>query len=353
MGGPIFGASGKINVAYFDALKAMASMCICAKLKDGYSARAERLRTSIVSHLWNNESGIMRMSDIASPTGICQDINAYAITTGISPFHPKTDSVLAVSNDGKLPLAFQGIERWDEEKVVSPYASGFAAEALFERNNGVAAVDLIDCVWGIMADPTNKNYSGGHWEAMKQDGTPIHDDTSLMHGWSTWPVYLLPRYLAGLEPIEPGWSRWKCKPVLAGLQSVQMDLSTPAGEIKVSLRVEELQGAGEIILTIPPESVAEVVAPKGWLIVTSEKIDDARVSERQSFVGKGESVIVRIIKAHEKTVQNNARPSDKDHLVTTAEEIEKLPVGGSSSSERQCLWLKLSRFLNQIIRWIF
>jgi hypothetical protein len=33
MGGPIFGASGKINLAYFDALNAMAKMSICAKFK--------------------------------------------------------------------------------------------------------------------------------------------------------------------------------------------------------------------------------------------------------------------------------------------------------------------------------
>lgn len=352
MGGPIFGASGKINLAYFDALKAMAKMCICTKLKDGYSARAERLRTSIVAHLWNTDFGIMRMSD-TSPTGICQDINAYGITTGASPLRPNAESVLAAPQDASLPLAFQGIERWDEKKVVSPYASGFAVEALFERNHGSTAVDLIERVWGIMADPTNANYSGGHWEAMKPDGTPFHDDTSLMHGWSTWPVYLLPRYLAGLEPIEPGWSRWKCRPILAGLRSVQVDLSTPAGEIKISLRVEESQGAGEIMLTIPSESVAEVVAPEGWVIVTSDEIDDARVFGTQLFVGKGDNVLVRIIKAHENTVKNNARTSDKDHLVTTTEEIKKLPMGGLSSLDKQRIWVKPSKFLNRVIRWIF
>lgn len=266
MGGPIFGASGKINLAYFDALKAMAKMCISAKLKESYLARAERLRTSIVSHLWNEESGTMRMSNITPPKGVCQDINAYGISIGVSPFHSKAESVLNAPKDAKLPLAFQGIERWEGKKVVSPYASGFAAEALFERNHGVSAIDLIERVWGIMADPTNINYSGGHWEAMKPDGTPIHNDTSLMHGWSTWPVYLLPRYLAGLEPIEPGWTHWQCKPTLAGLETVHVELSTPAGEIKVSLRMEESQGKGQILMTIPSGSVAEVFAPEGWII---------------------------------------------------------------------------------------
>jgi hypothetical protein len=355
MGGPIFGASGKINLAYFDALKSMSRMSISAKLKEAYSTRAEKLRTSIVSHLWSEESGIMRMSDFASPAGICQDINAYGVTTGVSPFHPKAESILAAPKDAELPLAFQGIERWDERKVVSPYASGFAAEALFERNNGVAAIDLIERVWGSMADPTNVNYSGGHWEAMKQDGTPIHDDTSLMHGWSTWPVYLLPRYLAGLEPIEPGWSRWKCRPILAGLQSVRVELSTPAGEIKVSLRVDEIPGTGELILTLPSGSVAEVFAPQGWLIVLYEENSDPRVSEMQSFAGQSGEVIVRIIRAQKSVFKDIARPSDKDYFMTTSttEEIEKHPISGLSSEEKQRRWLKPSKFLNRVIRWVF
>lgn len=53
-----------------------------------------------------------------------------------------------------------------------------------------------------MADETNPNYSGGHWGALKLDGTRITDDPSLMRGWSIWPVDLLPRYLDGAEPVK-------------------------------------------------------------------------------------------------------------------------------------------------------
>ena len=349
MGGPIFGASGKINVAYFDALKAMAKMCISSKLKAAYTTRAEALRSSIISHLWNDESGSLRMSDRASPMGICQDVNAYGITTGVSPAHANAYSILAAPKDSSLPLAFQGIERWDNHKVVSPYASGFAAEALFERDRGADAVELIERVWGVMSDRTNKNYSGGHWEAMKQDGTPIHDDTSLMHGWSTWPVYLLPRYLAGLEPTEPGWSRWKCRPVLAGLRSVQVALSTAVGQIKVSLLVDELLGTGEIMLTIPEGSVAEVFAPLGWQFVISDKSNDARVLETQSFIGSGKRRIVRIIKP---AVSNRAGTSDKHHLVTTTEKIENIPTDKFSNRIKQLGWFKSLKFLEDVSKWV-
>jgi hypothetical protein len=293
------------------------------------------------------------MSDIASPSGVCQDINAYGITIGTSPFHPKAESILAAPSQSKLPLAFQGIERWEEKQVVSPYASGFAAEALFERNHGLSAVELIDRVWGTMADPLNPNYSGGHWEAMKPDGTPITYDTSLMHGWSTWPVYLLPRYLAGLEPFEPGWTRWRCKPILAGLESVDVELCTPSGTIKFSLRMKESRGTGQIVVTVPSGSVAEVFAPQGWTIVTSEETADARALKSKTITGQDEKATIGIVRVYQSTDIGNSKNFDKAHVVVTAQDVENPHTGWISNPDKQRGWFRPPRFLNRVIRWIF
>jgi alpha-L-rhamnosidase len=208
----------------------------------------------------------MRMSNTCSPSGVCQDINAYAITTRIAPLHPKSAPILAAPKDCGLPLAFQGIDRWEKKNVVSPYALGFAIEALFERSCGFLAIELLGRVWGNMADETNPKYSGGHWEALKPNGTPITDDTSLMHGWSAWPVYLLSRYLGGVQPTKPGWSSFAVRPVLAGLDMIDVQLSTPAGKIKVHLEIQEHLGNGEIKLTVRVGSRAKVLPPEGWTL---------------------------------------------------------------------------------------
>jgi len=264
LGGPHFGASGKINLALLDALQSMARMSASVGAQDLFSTRAQDLRKSIISHLWNEETGILRMTDTVSPNGICQDINAYSTTLGVSPVHQNTVEILASTY--QPPLAFQNLERWDKNKIISPYACGFAAEALFTQGEGLKAVKLIEKVWGDMSDPSNPNYSGGHWEAIAEDGTPVHDDTSLVHGWSTWPVFLLPKYLAGLEPVEPGWVKWKVQPVLAGLESVDVQLSTPSGEIAVSVQMKEEEGTGEIIVASPQDTAGEVHPPLGWQI---------------------------------------------------------------------------------------
>jgi hypothetical protein len=52
-----------------------------------------------------------------------------------------------------------------------------------------------------MADQSSPDYSGTHWEAM--DGWPFNHDVSFAHSWSTWLVFLLARYLAGVYPRAP------------------------------------------------------------------------------------------------------------------------------------------------------
>lgn len=266
MCGPIFGASGKINLAFYEALRSMSQISALIGVKDDSTTKADQLRESMRTHLWSKESQVLRMSDLVSPDGICQDIHAYGLTTGIISPNPKAVELLKAPLTGKLPLAFQKIERWDAKKVISPYASGFAAEALFNHGEGHAAVELIERVWGGMVDPKNPNYSGGLWEAMAEDGTPITDDTSLMHGWSTWPVFLLPQYLAGLRVLAPGWARFQIQPVLAGIEAVDVRLATPAGDIGVSVRIREHVGAGSLALTLPGGSTAELHAPPGWTL---------------------------------------------------------------------------------------
>ncbi|KAH8679026.1 Six-hairpin glycosidase-like protein [Tricladium varicosporioides] len=340
MGGPIFGASGKINVAYYDALNAMSNMSVVAGTKDTFAARAEILKTSILANLWNEDAGIMRMSDMLSPTGVAQDINAYAITAGVVPSNPKAQSILSAPNGTHLPLAYQGLERWGDLKVVSPYASGFAAEALFEGNFGSSALDLISRVWGLMANESDPNYSGGHWEAMKPDGTPVTDDTSLMHGWSTWPVYLLPRYLGGIKPTEPGWSRCSVKPVLAGLEIVNVQLSTPNGTIKLCLKVQEKSiGTAEMVLRIPHGTIADVYPPEGWSIVDSDATSATHTS--QSIAGTDEETLIRISRLP--LPQTTPRTTGKSAEVDMIEEV-------TSESPTSLTMKQPSSFLRRLIR---
>jgi alpha-L-rhamnosidase len=84
-----------MNVGFYDASRFMGKMSGAVDMKDNFSARADPLKDGVLAHLWNGETGTIRMSDTCSPSGICKDINGYAITTRIAPLHFKSASILA------------------------------------------------------------------------------------------------------------------------------------------------------------------------------------------------------------------------------------------------------------------
>jgi hypothetical protein len=101
---------------------------------------------------------------------------------------------------------------------------------------------------------------------MKTDGSPFNHDVSLAHGWSSWPVFLLPRYLAGVYPLEAGWKRIGVEPVLAGLEAVKYSLETPQGHLSVVVHINEEGGKGSVKIVVPQGSTAVVRPPKSWVL---------------------------------------------------------------------------------------
>ncbi|KAF6834527.1 alpha-l-rhamnosidase [Colletotrichum musicola] len=272
LGGPVFGASGTTNLAYYDALNAVATMTFDPERRTQLSARAETLKQNLLTHLWNPDTDSIKMGMALPGDGISQDTNGYALALDIVPEPERTSSHLRCATSSK-PTAFKGLGHWDKSGVVSPYATGFAAEALFARGSGRDAVDLVRAVWGPMADASGPNYSGGHWEAMTADGRPHGHDTSLMHAWSSWPVFLLPQYVVGVKPLEPGWKRLRIAPVLCWVEFAAYGNETPAGRVEVEVKVDEAGGEVLITVTLPADTVAEVAAPSGCVVKGDEVLE--------------------------------------------------------------------------------
>jgi len=267
LSGPIFGVSTEINLAFYDALKAMMAISPSGKETQELETKANTLRKAITQHLWSEETGILRMSETSPPTGLCAHVNAYGLSLGVKPPHPKdTESLVQPSNS--LPLAFSGLEpRFGSAGLCSPYSAAFAVEACFRQNDDLGALSLLDRVWGPMTDETHHNFSGGLWEAMNADGEPIHKDTSLMHAWSSSPVYLLPMYLAGVKPTKPGWKEWEASPIYAGLDEVEAVVETPAGSLQIRwIFKTDGEDRGFVSVDVPKGTSGVISPPKGWLI---------------------------------------------------------------------------------------
>ena len=82
------------------------------------------------------------------------------------------------------------------------------------------------------------------------------------HSWSGGGLIILSQYIAGIEPVEPAFRRFKVEPNLATLNFVESVVPTRYGNIE--MRAEKMDKSLKIKLVVPCGTTAEVCLPKGY-----------------------------------------------------------------------------------------
>ncbi|KAH7306130.1 hypothetical protein BKA65DRAFT_485829 [Rhexocercosporidium sp. MPI-PUGE-AT-0058] len=148
--------------------------------------------------------------------------------------------------------------------------------------------------------------------------------------------------MAGLSPLEPGWTRWKVQPVLAGLENVDVSLSSPAGQIEISLRMQEHFGTGIIVLAVPSGYVTEVFAPLGWHIAVSDRKPEPPPTFR-SIPGEKSRVTLKI----------ELSPLGISQLVANREQTRAVKPSGSASGKAPVGgWYGKFSILRLLLKWL-
>jgi len=176
-----------------------------------------------------------------------------------------------------FPLAFGLVPEKDRAAAIqflktrgmacSVYAAQYLMEGLFENGAGDYAVQLMladgDRSWKHML------HSGTTitWEAWDQKYKPNQDWN---HAWGAAPGNLLPRYVLGVEPLEPGFKTFRIAPQTAGLTHAKGKVPTPHGPIEVSWKIE----GGKCILefSFPEGTAPEVTMGPGWQNLVQERL---------------------------------------------------------------------------------
>lgn len=165
-----------------------------------------------------------------------------------------------------FPLAFGLVPDRDRGAAVkflktkgmacSVYGAQYLMEALFENGAADYAIELMladsDRSWKHMVNSGTTIT----WEAWDQKYKPNQDWN---HAWGAAPSNLLPRYVLGVEPAEPGWSRARIEPRFGGLEFAQGKVPTPVGPIEVFW--ERSRKKFQFICNIPQGMEADVSLP--------------------------------------------------------------------------------------------
>lgn len=184
---------------------------------------------------------------------------------GVGLYRDGLDTAHISLHANLFPLAFglvpedrrDFLSGWLAERgmACSVYAAQYLLEGLFENGAGTRAIELI-------AAPSDRS-----WRHMIESGTTITWEAWDMkykpnqdwnHAWGAAPANLLPRYVLGAQPHEPGWSIARIRPVTGDLAFANGKVPTPLGPIRIEWRRGE---AFSLALNMPEGMSALVDLP--------------------------------------------------------------------------------------------
>lgn len=165
-----------------------------------------------------------------------------------------------------FPLAF-GLVPQDRQKAAadfltkkgmacSVYAAQYLMEGLFQSGADKQAIDLMlapgDRSWRHMVE-SGTTIS---WEAWDQKYKSNQDWN---HAWGAAPANLLPRFVLGVEPLQPGWKTFGIAPCVGHLTRAKGKVPTRLGPVQVEWAKTDL--SFELSCVIPEGSRAVVRLP--------------------------------------------------------------------------------------------
>lgn len=247
------------NALYYKAL--MDASALAAEMGDTgltltYSDKAGTVKAAVLQTLWNSSTGAFAdtsLDFVHTP----QDGNSLAVLYGIVDDPAQRASILTYLHDTmwvswgstNVDVPYQQVllDVPFHNKRVVPFMNYFEVMARFQAGDDAGAFDLMKRCWGNMlgaADPQT------FWEFVGPSGRPESPFVSLSHGWSAGITAILTTQVLGVEPLAPGFSRYRVTPRLGPLSWAEGRVPTPHGGIFV--RVER-SGDGVTASILSPE----------------------------------------------------------------------------------------------------
>jgi len=178
-----------------------------------YAARERSARSAYLALLWDAERGRFRDGLGTDHTSV--HANLFPLAFGLVP------------EPGRAEVA-----SWLQTRgmACSVYGAQYLLEGLFLNQADSAALALMtaegDRSWMHMLN----RGATITWEAWDQKYKPNQDWN---HPWGAAPANLLPRFVLGAQPLQPGWTAARIRPHPGSLRSAEGRIPTPRGPIEV------------------------------------------------------------------------------------------------------------------------
>lgn len=232
-----------VNAFHYRALVLMG--CIAKDLnKSGDAAffqeRAQRVKQSFNDKLIDKESGIY--VDGEGSTHSALHANMLPLAFGMVPQEYKTAVVSFVKSRGM---------------ACSVYGAQYLLEALYRAGEDDYAAELLTSTaersWAHMIYDVGSTITLEAWD----DRFKPNQDWN--HAWGAVPANIIPRFLMGIRPLEPGFGKLLIQPQPGHIRQASLKLPTIRGTVHVSF--ERTAEDFALQFTLPANIKARVELP--------------------------------------------------------------------------------------------
>jgi len=229
------------NIVYYWALNCASSLAHAIDEEEksvGFVSRAFRLGEAIERELWDEGREVF-FDTSTDRKRVPQDANSLAIVSGLASEPLRQQLMLSYMREHMW-------EQWGSTNVdvpyyrltpglpfhnkrVVPFMNYYEALARFIARDDEGALELMRRCWGTIVD---SEPGSTFWEwAGRKGGVDVHF-ASLCHGWSAGIVPLLSKYVLGVRPVAPAYSRYLFDARPSDLEWAEGRIPVPGGFIE-------------------------------------------------------------------------------------------------------------------------
>ncbi|KPM41903.1 hypothetical protein AK830_g4604 [Neonectria ditissima] len=302
------GVSTKRNALYVTVLRACAKMAASEAIADEETAtsllsRADTTAKAVLEKCYNPANGYFNITD-SRTIGFQQETHAWLLLTDIVPAGLKTQilghfSSLCTASHNSAPLSFSpDTTNPSPPPVISPIMSAIHIDsAVHAREKHSIVEDHLRRVWEPMMDKSSEHFTGTTWEFMTAEGKPFKGDfCSYAQLFSCGPTWLLSAHVLGVEPLAPGFDKYRVWPKLkiGGVTWARGRVPTPRGSILVTW--QETKSGWRLSVKAPRGLDGVVVVPDEiWSRKTEMVVGDGGVQgSKELVVGRNGTLEVTI-----------------------------------------------------------
>jgi hypothetical protein len=218
-----------------------------------YTQRAARVRRAAQLTLFDRATGLFRDGEGSSHYSM--HANLFALAFGLAEGIDPGPIVAHLRNGGM---------------AVSVYGAQFLLDTLYMHDEAAPALALLTSTsrrgWLAMQAIDGSSMTTEAWSVA------IKSNEDWNHVWGASPANLIPRWLMGIRPTQPGFSRFTIQPRPGPLRSARLRMPTVKGPIEIVFASRPGQFRAEI--AIPRDAVADILAPANG---NAAFVDGARV----------------------------------------------------------------------------